>query len=144
MALQAPVVILSIAISASPSVLQNAARLALHTASIFAPAMGKENRFFCQHLGVFPHSRLSEVIAHAANIQSVYPNRGSTEGANGCTNMHQPLAGRMQHCSHAPAMHQPCSCQGGTFLVISGSGFMMPVEARFRDSEIRPFFTDFS
>ncbi|CAL1168986.1 unnamed protein product [Cladocopium goreaui] len=44
------------------------------------------------------------VIAHAANIQSIYPNRGSTEG--------------------------------GTFLVISGSGFMMPVEANPWDSQV--------
>lgn len=44
------------------------------------------------------------ISSHAAQITSVYPDRGSTEG--------------------------------GTFLVISGTGFMMPVEANPWDSQV--------
>ena len=56
-----------------------------------------------------------QVAADAATITTVYPDRGSTEGFAVCEWM----------WPHKQIQH----VKGGTYLVISGSGFMMPTEA---------------
>ena len=58
-----------------------------------------------------------QVAANAASITSVYPDRGSTEGH------------RSNDSPQSCQLSCTDNCKGGTYLVISGSGFMMPTEA---------------
>lgn len=66
----------------------------------------------------------------AATITSIYPARGSTEGkldpTHNLITWHPALSCLFKPCAQFSA----CCSAGGTYLVISGSGFMMPVEAR--------------